>query len=69
MSNYNEYFYFYFYYILLLYTVFVILTFYFNLFLYIIIYLSLRQYNDNTKDLSIHIIYCTIVDELTDFTF
>jgi len=62
--NYHEYFYFILF--LFLYTVF-ILYFYFNLFLYLVIYLSLRQFNGNTEDLSV-IIYCTVVDQLTYFT-
>jgi len=50
---------------LFLYVVFIILTFYFSLFLYVIIYLSLRQFNGNTKYLSVRNIYCTVVDQLT----
>jgi len=50
---------------LFLYIVFIILTIYFSLFLYVIIYLSLRQFNGNTKDLLIRNIYCTVVDQLT----
>jgi len=34
-----------------------------------IICLSLRQYNGNTKDLSLRIIYCTVIGKLTYFTF
>jgi len=34
-----------------------------------IIYLTLRHYNGNTIDLSVCIIYRTVVDELTYFTF
>jgi len=66
--NYNEYFYF----IFLLFIIiilFIIMIFYFNLFLYVIIFLLLRQFNGNTKDLSVRIIYCTIVDQLTYFIF
>jgi len=58
MSNYNEYFYFYF----ISVHCFYYSDLYFNLFLYIIIYLSLCQYNGNTKDLSVRIIYCRWVN-------
>jgi len=34
-----------------------------------IIYLTLRHYNDNIIDLSVRIIYRTVVDKLTYFTY
>jgi len=54
--------------ILFLYTVFIILTFILIYFCRII-YLLLRQCNGNIKDLSVRIIYCTVVDKLTYFIF
>jgi len=43
---------------LFLYTVFIILTFYCNLFLYD--YLTLRHYNGNIIDLSVHNIFISV---------
>jgi len=34
-----------------------------------IIYLTLRYYNGNVIDLSVRIIYRTVIEELTYFTF